>query len=115
MFSSKKSLEERKEESKQILEKYSDRIPIIITIGPKSAIKPMKKNKFLAPKNISLGQFAATIRTRINLKPSEALFLFINDTLPAMNDTIIRLYDMHKNIDGFLYVNITEESTFGSN
>ena len=73
-FKNSKSENDRIIESSKILEKYPDRIPIIIEKDKKSKLKNIDKNKYLVPKNMTLGQFIYVIRKRIDLDSSEALF-----------------------------------------
>ena len=72
----KHSLEKRKAEAKRILEKYSDKIPIIVSKEEKSKLNDIDKCKYLAPEDITLAQFAVIIRKRIKLSESDAFFFF---------------------------------------
>ena len=38
--------------------------------------------KYLVPVDLTIGQFIYVIRNRIEVTPEQALFLFVNDTLP---------------------------------
>ena len=107
------SLEKRLSESKRIMEKYDDRIPVIVEKLPSSDIKEMDKRKFLVPKNLSLGQFIFVIRKRVKLAPEMAIFLFIDNTLPPTSELMINLYDKHKGEDNFLSMFYSGENTFG--
>jgi GABA(A) receptor-associated protein len=106
--------ERRRAEAQNIMSKYPDRIPIIVQMGRGAKDVPMlDKNKFLAPKHMSVGQFLYTVRRRINLPAEKALFLFVADTLPTTATTMIDLYSNYAEPDGFLYMYYTSESTFG--
>ena len=80
-FKKSKTENERLTESSKIIEKYPNRIPIIIEKDKKSKIKDIDKNKFLVPNDMTLGQFMYVIRKRIKLDSSQALFFFINNIL----------------------------------
>ena len=112
-FQKNNSLEARCGESKRIIEKYPDRIPIIVEVHPKSDIPKLTKNKFLVPKEITMGQFLYIIRKRISLPPEKALFLFVNNIIPKTSCTITELYKEQKESDNFLYIHINGENTFG--
>ena len=114
-FKKKHTLEQRKNESSKIIEKYEDRIPIIVTKDPKcKSLDDINKNKFLAPTDLTLGQFLVVIRKRINLAESEALFVFVDESILATtSQTIGTLYNAHKDEDGFLYIIYCAENTFG--
>ena len=112
-FKKSKTENERLTESSKIIEKYPNRIPIIIEKDKKSKIKDIDKNKFLVPNDMTLGQFMYVIRKRINLKASEAIFLFINNALPPTASIMGTIYENNKDKDGFLYIEYEGENTFG--
>ena len=64
-FKKSKSENERITESSKIIERYPDRIPIIVEKNKKSKIKDIDKNKFLVPNDMTLGQFMYVVRKRI--------------------------------------------------
>ena len=112
MFKKKVCLQERMEKSKSIIEKYPNRIPVIVEC--KDDILPhLDKSKYLVPRDITVGQFVYVIRKRIELKPEQAIFLFINNTLPPTASTLEEQYNLHRDEDGFLYIEYRGESTFG--
>jgi len=99
-------------ESKRILEKYPDKIPLIIEKA-KECEYDIEKNKYLVPKNIKMQQLIFIIRKRIKIKNAEAIFVHINNTLPPSNNFINEIYDNNKDEDGFLYITYSTENTFG--
>ena len=76
-------------------------------------VPPLDKNKFLAPRNMTMGQFIYVVRKRINLTAEKALFLFCGEMLPTTATYMAQLYQDHADTDGFLYMTYTSESTFG--
>jgi len=100
-----RSLIERKNESNILYTKYPNKIPIIVD----STFK-INKHKYLVPNDITIAQLIYIIRKNIKLQPEKALFIFIDNKLPA-STTI--LSSIKKNEDGFLYITISEESVFG--
>ena len=104
--------EKRIEEANKVLEKYPDRIPIIVEPGTKS-VKNISRKKYLVPYDLSVGQFMHVIRQRIDLDPSEAIYLFCNGKLAPTSKLLIELYEMEGNDDKFLYFQYCNESTFG--
>ena len=114
-FKKKFAFSKRSDESTRILNKYTDKIPVIVTKGASCNLTDIDKNKFLVPAEITLGQFMYVIRKRINLSPEDALFLFINNnTLAPTSMTLGSIYDDHKDEDGFLYLVYCNENTFGN-
>jgi GABA(A) receptor-associated protein len=103
----------RKIEAEKILKKYPDRIPIIVEVSPSMPNLQLEKNKYLCPGDLTCGQFSYVIRKRTTINPEQALFIFINNTLPATSSMMKQIYKEHKYDDGFLYMLISEESTFG--
>lgn len=113
-FKQSKTFDERCIESKQIKDKYPDRIPVIVEKSDRCTLrKDIDKQKYLVPKTLSCSQFLYIIRKRINISEGEALFIFINNTLVPSSKTIEHIYDSDKDDDGFLYVKYTNENTFG--
>lgn len=114
LFKKTFSIDHRKKESQKMLTKYGDRIPIIVEKSSKCNLKAVSKNKFLVPHNLTLAQFLVILRKRIDLNPTETLFLFINDSILApTSDSIISLYEEYKDEDNFLYLSYCNENVFG--
>jgi GABA(A) receptor-associated protein len=107
------SLEQRKTESDAALKKYEDRIPVIVEASAKTDIPDIDKNKFLVPRNLTVGQFVYVIRNRIKISPEQAIFIFINETIPPTASLLSDMYEKYKDEDGFLYVTYAGENTFG--
>jgi GABA(A) receptor-associated protein len=107
------TLEERQNESKNILSKYPERIPVIVSKSKNSKLNDIDKKKFLVPCDLTIGQFMYVIRKKIKMCPSEAIFLYVNNTLPPTMSSIKNIYEAHKNADGFLYIEYNGEETFG--
>ena len=97
-----------------MLEKYPDRIPIIVTKSRRSTLSDIDKNKFLVPVDLTVGQFMYVVRKRIkNIDSTQAIYLFINNTLPQITSLIGEVYKNNKNKDNFLYIEYNGEETFG--
>ena len=116
MFRTEHSTEERSAEAERIIQKYPDRIPIIVqknTSSSSETLPDLAKTKFLVPDHVTFGQFLYIIRTRMSLPAEKALFIFINNTIPNASSDMKTLYDEHKDEDNFLYCFYGTESTFG--
>ncbi len=108
------TFDQRRSESKRIREKYPDRVPIICEKSPKHPTMPnLDKKKYLVPTDLTLAQFIYVIRKRLKLEASKALFLFIDGYILSSNLLLGDIYEEHSDIDGFLYIKYSEESTFG--
>ena len=112
-FIEKHSFDERSKESKKIIDKYPNRLPIIVEKDKKSDLPNIDKHKYLVPNDISVGQFIYIIRKRIKLQPEKALYIFVDNILPPTASDISTVYDNHKDEDGFLYFTYAGENTFG--
>ncbi|CAN6548377.1 unnamed protein product [Malus baccata var. baccata] len=81
-FKQEFSFDERLEESKSIIAKYPDRVPVIIERYSRTDLPEMEKKKFLVPRDMSVGQFIHILSSRLHLTPGKALFVFVKNTLP---------------------------------
>ena len=116
-FKKQFSFQKRKEESQKILEKYEDKIPVIVEKHHGASVKEIDKQKFLVPFEMTVAQFIYVIRKRIELTEQEALYIFVDKTLPMTSQTVKSLYDDYKtkkDFDGFLYITYCNENTFGN-
>jgi GABA(A) receptor-associated protein len=110
-------LQLRDGELDRIRKNYPDKIPIFITKSSyaKDSLPEIRKKKFLVPCQFTMGEFVATIRRWLLLTPEQAIFIFIENTMPCTGSTIGQLYQEHKSPDGVLRVTYASENTFGSN
>lgn len=113
-FKSQHPLEKRKAEADRIRLKYPDRIPVISEKAEKSDIPDIDKKKYLVPADLTMGQFVYVIRKRIKLPADQAIFIFVNNTLPPAAALMSQVYKEHASDDGFLYITYSGESTFGA-
>ena len=111
-YKKENSFEERKSESNRIRIKYPNRIPIIVEVFSKNDIK-LDKSKYLVPFDFVIAQLLCIIKKRIYMTSEAALFIFINNLVPPATTTIGTLYKEHKDKDGFMYLVISLENTFG--
>ena len=105
---------ERFKKSQLILEKYPDRVPLIIQ--PSKTVRdayPIDKSKYITPRDLTLLQLQQIIRKRIHFPAEKAMFIFINNKIYPITSVIGPVYDTNKDTDGFLYVTYCQESTFG--
>jgi GABA(A) receptor-associated protein len=116
VFQKKFTLEKRLEESKKIIEKYENKIPIIVEKSKQGKLPSIDKCKFLVPSEMTLGQFMCVLRRRIKIADTESIFIFVNNNvLPPTTSLVSTLYEEYKNEDGFLYMSYCNENVFGSN
>jgi GABA(A) receptor-associated protein len=111
-YKKERSFKKRLKESSSITTKYPDRIPVICERSGDN-IEKLDKQKFLVPRDITLGQFILVIRKRINISKEQSIFCFINNTLPIISSNMGALYENNKDEDGFLYILYSGENCFG--
>ncbi|KAL6190767.1 hypothetical protein ACLB2K_037161 [Fragaria x ananassa] len=112
-FKQEFSFDERLEESKNIIGKYPDRVPVIIERYSRTDLPEMEKKKYLVPRDMSVGQFIHILSSRLQLTPGKALFVFVKNTLPQTASHMDSIFETYKEDDGFLYMCYSSEKTFG--
>ncbi|KAH7678550.1 Autophagy protein Atg8 ubiquitin-like protein [Dioscorea alata] len=112
-FKEEFSFEERFAESRDIVAKYPDRVPVIAERYSRCDLPQMEKKKFLVPRDMSIGQFIHILSGRLRLTPGKALFVFIKNSLPQTASLMDMVYESYKDEDGFLYMCYSSEKTFG--
>lgn len=105
-----------KEEEQTILDKYPNRIPIVLEPGDRH-VSRLRSNKFLVPKDLTVGEFVAMVRRKLVMKPEQALYMSLEDgTMLNCSCLVVELYDTYKNMNdrhkGLTILYFTE-STFG--
>ena len=114
-FKNSYSFNDRIYESKMIIEKYPDKIPVICersNISNENCPR-IDKIKYLVPNDFMLGQFIYIIRKRLTLPSEKAIFLFINNSIYNSSQLMSDIYENNKDNDGFLYITYAFENTFG--
>ena len=97
------------------MNKWPDKIPIVLEKSSKAKIKDFPKHKFLCPREYSVRQFLGSLRRRASIGRDKALFLFINGTELATGDaTMASIYEHKKDEDGFLYILLSDQEVMGS-
>lgn len=105
------TLNENRELSKRLKNKYPNRIPVLVKANNDTIT--LKKHKFLPIKDSTFGNFLYFIRQYVDLNSKQSIIAFANNTLVPVSSTLDELYQIHADADGFLYIYITKENTFG--
>ena len=115
-FKNTYAISERKAEANRIIDKYPDRVPIVVERKQgNDSISNLDKHKYLVPSDLTIGQFMYVIRKRINMQSDKALFFFINNQMPVTSELMSKIYKDHKDTDLFLYILYQGENCFGNN
>lgn len=107
----KMTLEERKERSQSIMDKYQNRIPVICQTS--NDLPVLERKKYLVPDDLSLVNFNYVVRKRIKVSAETSIYFFIGNKLLPSSLTMYQIYNKYKDEDGFLYIYIAAENTFG--
>jgi GABA(A) receptor-associated protein len=113
-FKTNFTLEERFNESYKMLQKYPDRVPVICEKNQKSKkTYDIDKTKYLVPNDLTISQFIYVIRKRLSLKSEEAVFIIVNGFMPPSSCYMSDIYELYKDMDGFVYFTYSFENVFG--
>jgi GABA(A) receptor-associated protein len=119
------TIEERKSETLKIKDKYSDKIPVIVTKDHSSQLNNISKEKYLVPFDMTIGQFMSVIREKTSIGQDQAINIFLidynnNNILAPTSASFESLYIQYvekeinnKNYDGYIYLIYTGENVFG--
>lgn len=97
--------------SKRMMNRYPSRVPVLLKANKKNIL--FKKNKFLPSKDSTLGNFMYFIKNYVDVNKYQSILAFANNTLIPVSYTMGQIYDTHADADGFLYIHISIENTFG--
>ena len=103
-------------ESKRLLAKYPDRIPVLV--DRRTMNDPtIDKNKYLVPNDMTFSQFLYVIRKRLDkgkgLNANEALFYFVNNQMPPQHMLLSEMYRTGAT-NGYIRVIYSRETAFGA-
>lgn len=104
----------RVDECTRIVRKYPGRVPVICDWRDGKQA-PLDRIKYIVPETLSIGQFVATLRSRMRLQPTEAVMtsFFPRNVFPSMTATVGDAYAQYQHECGFLYIQLNKENTFG--
>ncbi|KAF7708295.1 hypothetical protein HF521_017352 [Silurus meridionalis] len=104
----------RRLEGERVRAKHPDKIPIIVERASRSRAPELDKKKYLVPSDLTVGQLCFLIRQRISMRPEEALFFFVKNSLPPSSSPLSVVYEEHHEEDLFLYMTYSNESVYGA-
>ncbi|CAK57374.1 unnamed protein product (macronuclear) [Paramecium tetraurelia] len=103
--------------SDNFIEKYPDRVPILLQISVRSRLQfqdGTKIKKYLMSKSDHFYHFLQIIRETLHIQQQESLYLFINNSgLVKAESQVDEVYNKFKSPDGFLRIQLTEYPSFG--
>jgi GABA(A) receptor-associated protein len=109
-FKIDKTLNIRKTEAQNMYTKYPDKVPVIIA---SSNIK-LIKSKFLVNNDMTFGQLVIILKKYVELSSTETLYLCTSNYVSIKLSSIIsETWERYRDEDGFLYLILNKENTFG--
>ena len=109
-FRRRLTLDQRRHEFAGV--QQSERVPQNVHGGSRET-PAIDKEKFLVPRDLTVGQLTFVVRKRLKLDATRTIFLLVSNQLLTSTTTIASIYDRHRDEDGFLYVTYTFENAFG--
>jgi hypothetical protein len=110
------SEETRIEVSTRLLCKHAGKVPVIVLVDP--SIKSLKDKyyKYLVSRDLSALHIINLIRHKVKIPPEKGLYGLTekNRTLITSTMTYNEIYESNKDEDGFLYIHILCENSFGT-
>jgi GABA(A) receptor-associated protein len=118
-FKLENSFNERVKKSSMVIQKFDKEcIPIYVEKLYKSNTPNITVNKFVVPRNTTVGKFIYELRKKMKkskkYNSESSVFLLTNKKLFCSSQMIGQIYDQCKDVDGFLYMSYTGENTFGN-
>ena len=107
------SLFERRFKAEKARAKHPNHIPVIVENVKNDCLSPLKKNKYLVPRDLGVYEFMFILRKNMQLKPEIALYLLAHDTMPPCSYSMGQVYEKHKDEANVLMLTISGEHAFG--
>lgn len=103
----------RLEESANVLNKFPDRLPVIIESGRDDETRLLPKRKYLVPRTLTMDHLIYIVRKQLQLSKDESIFIYVRGLLLNPSMILPDVYERYASSDGFLYITYAFESVFG--
>lgn len=108
--------EDRIKKSKILLDKYPDKIPVILEKSKKDKLLSNSvKNKLLVSQDMTIATILQLIKKNLKINEHMAIYIIVSDKNIMLSGSysISEIYNNYKNNDGFLYLEYCSENVFG--
>ncbi len=110
------SFEDRKKRSNTLLQKYTDKIPVILEKSKQDKVLPkINKNKLLVAHDMTVATILQLLKKTIKTDEKTSIYIMVSNKNIMLSGTqsISEIYKSYKNDDGFLYLEYCTENVFG--
>jgi len=115
-FKEKHTLEERLQEARKKKESNPRLVPLIVEKHHRSKLPEIEKSKFLVSGDLKFYEFQVSIKSKLKLDKTEALYFFTAaKKIDKPNALVREIYEANRDEDEFLYITYAELETFGGN
>jgi GABA(A) receptor-associated protein len=94
----------------KLLGKYPDRVPVMVQSKIDTDTQVLK---YMVPRDRTIAQMIVQLRKHIKMTPKQAVYLFVNNTLPPNSATVGQVWEQHRSDDHVLHIVYSLENTFG--
>lgn len=97
-----------------VLAKHPNKVPVILQRDLHCNDLPeLTRHKFLVPLDLSVSHFLYYIRRQLSVPSHISVFIYVNQTLPSLQQPMSLIYEEEQSCDGILYIYYASEHTFG--
>jgi GABA(A) receptor-associated protein len=96
----------------KLLGKYPDRVPVMVQSKAEGDAETQVL-KYMVPRDRTIAQMIVQLRKHIQMTPKQAVYLFVNNTLPPNSATVGEIWEQHRNAENVLHIVYSLENTFG--
>jgi len=117
MYKKQYPLLDRKRVSETILDRYENRVPIILEAGDRRLVQAGTVNyqRQIMMRDTRIQDLIVSLKQKLGdqFRPTDSLFIYADNRILNGFTTIGKAYDQYRDEDGFLYLTYTTQETFG--